>query len=136
MGLVSEVFNDEIIDGLCGKIAIGHVRYSTSGSSTLINAQPLVVKYKKGSLAVAHNGNLINAAEVKQELEEQGAVFQTTVDSEVIAFLIAREQSEDISKAAIECAKKIKGSYAIVMMTENELVGMRIQRDKAISMEN
>ncbi|HHY04953.1 MAG TPA: amidophosphoribosyltransferase [Thermoanaerobacterales bacterium] len=125
MGLVSEVFNDEIIDGLCGKIAIGHVRYSTSGSSTLINAQPLVVKYKKGSLAVAHNGNLINAAEVKQELEEQGAVFQTTVDSEVIAFLIAREQSEDISKAAIECAKKIKGSYAIVMMTENELVGMR-----------
>ncbi|RKL63958.1 amidophosphoribosyltransferase [Thermoanaerobacteraceae bacterium SP2] len=125
LGLVSEVFDDGILDKLKGHIAIGHVRYSTTGSNTLINAQPLVVKYKNGSLAVAHNGNLVNALEIRKELEEDGAIFQTTVDSEVIAFLIAREPSGDIVKAARSCMKKIKGSYALIIMTEDSLIGIR-----------
>ncbi|MDI3481737.1 MAG: amidophosphoribosyltransferase [Tepidanaerobacteraceae bacterium] len=125
LGLVSEVFNDGILDNLRGHIAIGHVRYSTTGSNTLINAQPLVVKYRNGSLAVAHNGNLVNALEIRKELEQHGAVFQTTVDSEVIAFLIARETSGDIEKAAMACMEKIRGSYALVIMTEDSLIGVR-----------
>lgn len=125
LGLVSEVFNDGILDKLKGRIAIGHVRYSTTGSNTLINAQPLVVKYKNGSLAVAHNGNLVNALEIRRELEKDGAIFQTTVDSEVIAFLIAREPSGDIVKAARSCMEKIKGSYALIIMTEDSLIGIR-----------
>ncbi len=125
MGLISEVFNDEILDKLSGSIGIGHVRYSTTEANTLINAQPLVVRYKKGSLAVAHNGNLVNAPELRKELEEHGAAFQTEIDSEVVAFLIAREHSEDIIKAVELCMEKIKGSYALVMMTEDMLIGMR-----------
>ncbi|NLZ52033.1 MAG: amidophosphoribosyltransferase [Thermoanaerobacteraceae bacterium] len=125
MGLVSEVFNDEILDRLSGHIGIGHVRYCTTEANTIINAQPLVVRYKNGSLAVAHNGNLINAPELRKELEEHGVAFQTEIDSEVIAFLIAREHSEDISKAVESCVDKLKGSYALVIMTEDTLVGVR-----------
>lgn len=125
MGLVSEVFNDEILDKLSGHIGIGHVRYSTSESNTLINAQPLVVRYKKGSLAVVHNGNLVNAPELRRELEESGAAFQTEIDSEVIAFLIAKEHTENLVKAVEICMEKIKGSYALVIMTEDTLIGMR-----------
>lgn len=125
MGLVSEVFNDEILDSLNGRIGIGHVRYSTNEANTLINAQPLVVRYKQGSLAVAHNGNLINAPELRKELEEQGVAFQTEIDSEVIAFLIAREHSENISRAVEKCIEKLKGSYALVIMTEDTLIGVR-----------
>lgn len=125
MGLVSEVFNDEILDRLTGRIGIGHVRYSTTEANTLINAQPLVVRYKQGFLAVAHNGNLVNASEIRSELEESGAVFQTEIDSEVMAFLIAKEHSGDIEKAVEICMEKIKGSYALVMMTEDALIGMR-----------
>lgn len=125
LGLVSEVFNDKILDGLRGSIAVGHVRYSTTGSNTLVNAQPLVVRYKKGSLAVAHNGNLVNATEIRKELENAGAVFQTTVDSEIISYLIAREASGDIVQAIKNCMEKIKGSYALVILTENSLIGIR-----------
>jgi amidophosphoribosyltransferase len=125
LGLVSEVFYDKILDGLRGSIAVGHVRYSTAGSNTIVNAQPLVVRYKKGSLAVAHNGNLVNAMEIRKELEDGGAVFQTTVDSEIIAYLIAREASSDIIQAIKKCMARIKGSYALVMMTENSLIGIR-----------
>ncbi|MCG1012816.1 amidophosphoribosyltransferase [Tepidanaerobacter sp. GT38] len=125
MGLVSEAFNDEILDNLSGYIGVGHVRYCTNEANTLINAQPLVVRYKNGYLAVAHNGNLINAPELRKELEEQGVAFQTEIDSEVIAFLIARQHSEDISKAVEKCMDKLKGSYALVIMTEDTLIGMR-----------
>lgn len=125
MGLVSEVFNDEILDKLSGSIGVGHVRYSTTEANTLINAQPLTVRYKKGSLAVAHNGNLVNAAELRKELEEQGAVFQTEIDSEVVAFLIAREHTEDIDTALEHCMEKAKGSFALIVMTEDSLIGMR-----------
>ncbi len=125
MGLVSEVFNDEILDELSGHIGVGHVRYSTTEANTLINSQPLVVRYKKGSLAVVHNGNLVNSQELRRELEERGVAFQTEIDSEVVAFLIAQEHSEDIIKAAEICMEKIKGSYALVVMTEDTLIGMR-----------
>ena len=84
-----------------------------------------MVRYKKGSLAVAHNGNLINAHELRRELEDHGAAFQTEIDSEVIAFLIAREHDEDISEAVVNCADKLKGSYALVIMTEDALIGVR-----------
>lgn len=125
MGLVSEVFNDKVLDRLAGQIGVGHVRYSTAEDNTLINAQPLVVKYKKGALAVAHNGNLVNAHELRKELEEYGTAFQTNIDSEIVAFLIAREHSEDIIKAVGHCMEKIVGSYAFIIMTEDKLIGMR-----------
>ncbi|MDN5331242.1 MAG: amidophosphoribosyltransferase [Tepidanaerobacteraceae bacterium] len=125
LGLVSEVFTEKILDRLSGRIGIGHVRYSTTGSNSLNNAQPLVVRYKNGYLAVAHNGNLVNAYELRYELEQSGAVFQTTVDSEIIAFLIAREASKDIDEAIKGCMDRIKGAYALVIMTENSLIGVR-----------
>ena len=84
MGLVTEVFNNNILDSLNGQMAISHVRYSTAGGSVLENAQPLVMRYVKGTLSVAHNGNLTNAVEIRRELEQHGAIFQTTIDSEVI----------------------------------------------------
>ncbi len=92
MGLVNEVFNPENLGQLKGDLGVGHVRYSTAGASTRENAQPLVINYVKGTLGVAHNGNLINAAELRRELEYTGAIFQTTIDSEVIAYHIARER--------------------------------------------
>ena len=91
LGLVQDVFNDFVLSQIKGNIAIGHVRYSTTGANTRENAQPLVSKYVKGTLTVAHNGNLVNAAELRTALENQGAIFQTTNDSEFIAYLIARE---------------------------------------------
>ena len=90
MGLVSEVFNEATLHGLPGRMAVGHTRYSTTGSSTLKNSQPLVVTYAKGSIAVAHNGNLVNAFELRQQLEANGSIFQTSVDSEIILHLLAR----------------------------------------------
>ncbi|ADL08250.1 amidophosphoribosyltransferase [Thermosediminibacter oceani DSM 16646] len=125
LGLVSEVFSEKILDSLSGYIAIGHVRYSTTGANTLNNAQPLVVKYGKGALAVAHNGNLVNATDIRRELEESGAVFQSTVDSEVIAFLIAGEASGDLIRAVKGCMDRIRGSYALAIMTEDSLIGVR-----------
>lgn len=125
MGLVSEVFDDKILDELSGHVALGHVRYATADSNTLINAQPLVVRYKKGSLAVAHNGNLVNTTELRKELEEDGVAFQTEIDSEVVAFLISRHHDEDIIEAVKICTEKIRGSYAIIIMTEDSLIGMR-----------
>ena len=92
MGLVNEVFTPEHLESMKGDIGVGHVRYSTAGSSTRENAQPLVLNYVKGTLALAHNGNLINANELRHDLEYTGAIFQTTIDSEVIAYIIARER--------------------------------------------
>lgn len=125
MGLVSEVFDDGILEELQGSMACGHVRYSTMGDSHVINAQPLVVKYKNGSLALAHNGNLVNAGELRQRLEKEGVIFQTSIDSEVIANLVARMDNGDILeavKAAMDC---IKGAYALIIMTGDRLIGVR-----------
>ncbi len=125
MGLVQEVFSDTIIDRLQGDIAIGHVRYSTSGESYVINAQPLVVQYKGGSIALAHNGNLVNATKIREELEDEGVIFQTSIDSEVIANLIARYRKSGIENAVKETMNRIQGAYALVITTENKLLGVR-----------
>lgn len=127
MGLVNEVFTPENLETLRGDIGVGHVRYSTAGASTRENAQPLVLNYVKGTLGLAHNGNLINAAELRKELEYTGAIFQTTIDSEVIAYHIARERlnSKTVEEAVIRACCKIKGAYALVVMSPRKLIGAR-----------
>ena len=127
MGLVNDVFTQENLADLHGDIGVGHVRYSTAGSSTRENAQPLVLNYVKGTLALAHNGNLINAKELRRELEYTGAIFQTTVDSEVIAYHIARERlkSKTVEEAVSRACRKIEGAYSIVIMSPRKLIGAR-----------
>jgi len=121
MGLVKEVFTKEVLDGLRGDRAIGHVRYSTAGSSALANAQPLVFKYRDGDLAVATNGNLVNAPEIRAELEAAGSIFQTTSDTEVIAHLIARSPLDFVG-AVKEALRRVVGGFAFLIMTNNRLI--------------
>ena len=113
MGLVNEVFTPEDLEKLKGNIGVGHVRYSTAGSSTRENAQPLVLNYVKGTLAMAHNGNLINAVDLREELSYTGAIFQTTIDSEVIAYHIARERlnEEDCGSLLTYCPESTKDDW-------------------------
>ncbi len=125
MGLVPEVFKNGLGKLEGAHAAIGHVRYSTSGDSQLINAQPLVISAKKSNLALAHNGNLINAKELRDELENAGAIFQTSIDSEIIASLIAKHRSNGIVDAIKTTMGLLKGSYALVIMTPDELIGVR-----------
>ena len=127
MGLLNEAFTPEILDGLKGNIGVGHVRYSTAGSSTRENAQPLVLNYVKGTLGMAHNGNLINAPELRNELAYTGAIFQTTIDSEVIAYLIARERlnSKTVEEAVGRAMGKIRGAYSLIVMSPRKLIGAR-----------
>lgn len=125
MGLVSQVFNNETLARLKGNMAIGHTRYSTTGSSTIINAQPLVVTCALGQIAIAHNGNLTNAAELREKLEETGSIFQTTVDSEIIVHLLARPKYENQPNDLIKTIRRIKGAFSLVMMTPNEIIGVR-----------
>jgi amidophosphoribosyltransferase len=127
MGLVNEVFTQDGLEVMKGDIGVGHVRYSTAGASTIENAQPLVLNYVKGTLALAHNGNLINAAELRHDLEYTGAIFQTTIDSEVIAYHIARERlnTRNVEDAVNNACKKIKGAYSLVVMSPRKLIGAR-----------
>ena len=127
MGLCNEVFTPDVIESLHGNIGVGHVRYSTAGSSTRENAQPLVLNYVKGTLAMAHNGNLVNAPELRHELEYTGAIFQTTIDSEVIAYHIARARikTPTVELAVAEAMKKLKGAYSLVIMSPRKLIGAR-----------
>ena len=126
MGLVNEVFTQDNLEPMHGDIGVGHVRYSTAGASTRENAQPLVLNYVKGTLALAHNGNLINAMELRKDLEYTGAIFQTTIDSEVIAYHIARERLNSNSVEAVgRACQKIKGAFALVVMSPRKLVGAR-----------
>lgn len=127
MGLVNEVFTPEHLERMKGDIGVGHVRYSTAGSSTRENAQPLVLNYVKGTLAMAHNGNLINANELRRELEYTGAIFQTTIDSEVIAYHIARERlnSKTAEEAVRRACMKLKGAYALVVASPRKLIAAR-----------
>ena len=126
LGLVNEVFDEESLQELKGNLGVGHVRYSTAGGSRAENAMPLVINYVKGILAIAHNGNLTNAIELRHELEYTGAIFQTTIDSEVIAYHIARERL-NVKKAedAVKNVKKIKGAYALVVTSPRKLIGAR-----------
>ncbi|HEX2952389.1 MAG TPA: amidophosphoribosyltransferase [Bacillota bacterium] len=125
MGLVSRVFNPDILAKLSGRIGIGHTRYSTTGSSYLANAQPLLVRCSKGVLAVAHNGNLVNADALRKELEDQGSVFQSTNDSEVIINLIARYSKDTLEDSIKKAAQRLAGSYSLVIMTKDTLIGVR-----------
>lgn len=127
MGLVNEVFNAKNLENLKGNIGVGHVRYSTAGSSVRENAQPLVLNYVKGTLGLAHNGNLLNALELREELSYTGAIFQTTIDSEVIAYLIARQRLKvgTVEEAVKGAMQKLKGAYSLIVMSPRKLIGAR-----------
>lgn len=125
MGLVTSVFDDTKIAALPGDRAIGHVRYSTTGASQVSNAQPLLVKCGKGTLALAHNGNLINSLDIRETLEEEGSIFHTTLDTEVVAHLIARSREKNFEASLLECLRKIEGAFSMVLMTADSLYGMR-----------
>ena len=125
MGLVGEVFNPDILSRMEGRISVGHVRYSTAGSSTIENAQPFVSRFKLGSIGVAHNGNLTNADVVRELLEDSGIAFTSSSDSEVIVNLIAKNYKKGIEKSLTDTIQFIKGSYALAVMTENALIGAR-----------
>ena len=124
MGLVNEVFRNGLPD-MQAHIAIGHVRYSTTGSSLLCNTQPLMVSYAGGRISLAHNGNLTNACELRSELEKLGSVFQTSIDSEVIVNLIARSTKASVEERVTESLARIQGAYCLVIMTEDKLIGVR-----------
>ncbi|MBV9392573.1 MAG: amidophosphoribosyltransferase [Verrucomicrobia bacterium] len=122
MGLVGQVFSEKDLFSLRGTRSIGHVRYSTTGSSTLKNAQPLVVDCARGQLAIAHNGNLVNASVLREELEAAGSIFQTTVDSEIILHLLARPTG---NQNVLTALRKVHGAFSFVLMGEEEILGVR-----------
>jgi amidophosphoribosyltransferase len=124
VGLVSDVLTPDVMSGLHGHLAIGHNRYSTSGSTTLDNAQPLLVAYRGGKLAIAHNGNLVNAVELRSDMEAAGSIFQTTMDSEIIVHLIARSKAESLEGRVTEALSQLEGAYALVLMDETRLMGI------------
>lgn len=127
LGLVHEIFDEKILSGMKGSIAIGHARYSTTGGNNRRNIQPLGVDYIKGSLVIAHNGNVSNAALLRQELEQQGAVFQCTSDTEVIAFLIAKERltANSVEEAVARVAPRLEGSFSLLVMSPKKLIALR-----------
>lgn len=126
-GLVSEVFNDRILEQLKGQMSVGHVRYSTAGANVRENSQPLVTKYVKGSLSIVHNGNLTNTKKLRKELEGQGAIFQTTIDSEIIAYLIAKERikTKNVEEAVKRSMAKLEGSYSLLVMSPKKIIAVR-----------
>mgnify|MGYP000475542113 FL=1 len=131
-GLVSEVFTNEVLDNLPeGNMSIGHVRYSTTGSAIREKAHPIVIRHKKGNLAVVHNGNITNAIELKQELEDNGAIFTTTSDTEVICHIIVRERlkAKSTEEAIANTMKVLKGSYSLIIMSPQKLIACRDPQD-------
>jgi amidophosphoribosyltransferase len=125
MGLVSGIFNDDSLAPLKGKMAIGHTRYSTTGASSAANMQPMTVDCFRGQIAVAHNGNLTNAAPLRTELENKGSIFQTTVDSEIILHLLAQPTSDRDDHSLIKTIRSIEGAFSLLIQTEKELIGVR-----------
>src|SRR5215472_19129298 len=125
MGLVADIFNNEVINRLEGTAAIGHNRYSTTGSTTLKNCQPLVVEYAQGGLALAHNGNLVNFGELREQLEKKGAIFQSSSDSELIIHLIASAQAADLPERVTEALAQVRGAYSLVLLTEQQIIAAR-----------
>ena len=125
MGLVPQIFQNDVLKQLSGSMAVGHTRYSTTGSSHLRNAQPLTIDCWRGQIAIAHNGNLTNAAVLRDELESKGQIFQTTVDSEIILHLMAQPTLGGVDNNLVQTLRRIEGSYSLVIMTEQELIGVR-----------
>ena len=125
MGLISDIFNEKRLKRLPGDSAIGHNRYSTAGSSVLKNVQPLLANYALGSIAIAHNGNLVNAEQMRNELETEGAIFQSSSDSEVVLHLIARAKSEDPYERITDALKDVRGAFSLIFLRENEMIALR-----------
>ena len=126
MGLVADVFkHDDVFAKLPGPAAIGHVRYSTAGGNDMKNCQPIMVDYSRGSIAVAHNGNLVNAPELRNELEKAGSIFSTTADTETIIHLIARAQSDSLVERVCESLRQVKGAYSLAFLTETRMIAVR-----------
>ena len=128
MGLVSDIFTGERLAALPGSLAIGHTRYSTSGDSALLNAQPIRVECSKGKVALAHNGNIVNAHDIRSQLEHQGSIFQTTSDTEVIVHLIARSKEETLESAMADSLRRIEGAFSLVMLTPDRIFAARDPR--------
>jgi amidophosphoribosyltransferase len=128
LGLVSDVFAGGAIDRLQGHVAIGHNRYSTTGGAHIQNAQPLVVNFREGKLAIGHNGNLVNALELRREMEEQGSIFQTTSDTEAILHLIARSKATEIERMIAEALARCQGAFSLVLLAGDKLIGVRDSR--------
>ncbi len=126
MGLVADVFgNQDVFKKLPGRSAIGHVRYSTAGASVEKNVQPIMVDYSRGSIAVAHNGNLVNAQLLKAELEAYGSIFQTTMDTEIIIHLLAVARTNSLVDRIVEAHNRIKGAYCLIFLTESRMIAVR-----------
>lgn len=127
LGLVGDVFTQEILDRLNGTMAVGHVRYATTGGGKRENAQPLTLKYVKGTLAVAHNGNLVGVDKLRTDFEYQGAIFQTTSDSELIAYAIAHERLKcpSVEEAVKQAMVKLRGAYSLIVMSARKLIAAR-----------
>src|SRR6185295_6575317 len=125
MGHVAEIFDQDILKRLKGRLAIGHNRYSTSGSTVLKNCQPFVVEWAQGALAIAHNGNLVNADELRAKLEERGSIFQSNVDSEVIIHLIAASTENTLTARIVDALSQVRGAYSLVFLTEDRIIAAR-----------
>ena len=125
MGLVADIFSEDRIKKLPGHMAIGHNRYSTTGDSVAINIQPILVNFALGGLAIAHNGNLVNAGILKDELEAYGSIFQSTMDSEVIVHLIAQSRAATLRERIVDALSHVQGSYSLLIITEDELIAVR-----------
>lgn len=125
MGLVSDVFSEQVLSRLKGNMAVGHVRYSTTGSSVLKNSQPLLIDYANGSICIAHNGNLVNSFDLRQKLEKSGSIFQTTTDSELVIHLMAASNKRSLEDSLLYALKRIKGAYSLVLMNSDYLIGVR-----------
>ncbi|MGH8186913.1 MAG: amidophosphoribosyltransferase, partial [Steroidobacteraceae bacterium] len=125
MGHVNEAFDQPTLATLPGTLAIGHVRYSTAGDSKLANAQPIVIDCMHGPLALCHNGNLVNANEVRDALVRQGAIFQTSSDSEVVVHLFARSREASVEQAIVDAVSQVRGAFSFVMMTKDRVIGVR-----------
>jgi amidophosphoribosyltransferase len=128
MGLVADLFTGDVLARLPGSLAIGHTRYSTAGDSALLNAQPIMVECNKGKIALAHNGNITNAHEVHAQLEQQGSIFQTTSDTEVVVHLIARSREQTLADAMADALRRIEGAFSLVMMTPDRIFAARDPR--------
>ena len=128
MGLVAEIFTDEVLEKLPGQLAIGHTRYSTTGDSALLNAQPIRVNSTKGLIAIAHNGNLVHLSNLRTQLEREGAIFQTTSDSEIIVQLIAHSKEPTLIDAIADSLRQVEGAFSIVMMTRDRIFAARDPR--------
>jgi amidophosphoribosyltransferase len=128
MGSVADIFTEEVLSKLGGTLAIGHTRYSTAGDSALLNAQPILVQSNKGAIAVAHNGNLVNATQIRARLESQGSIFQTNSDTEVIVHLIALSKEHTLPEAMADALRRVDGAFSLVMMSNDRIFAVRDPR--------